>query len=299
MNPAILRMKSASLVQDEKGPASVNRFPQTRQTLIQRIATDRQAPEWNTFLDDYWGPVVRFAIRSGNLKIQDAEDITAETFKTLFTADLLSRWLEDRRSRLSTMLCVVVRNLISNRARLQSGREKIMHELKPVLTAEIARRQRDPAEDRFYEAWAESLLQSTLLQLQQDYLKRGRVNAFRVFYGRVREGLSNSEIADCLNLKVMDVENHYKRTRGQFTDRLRSGIEEHVRRYGAEDDFAQEVEWEWQTLGEYLKTHGDLESVFRQLPSESEELRCRERESKADLLQQLTSFIDRKTEQHD
>ncbi|MFH1303314.1 MAG: hypothetical protein ABIK07_19790 [Planctomycetota bacterium] len=289
------RIKSASLIQEGRGPATVNRFPQTRQTLIQQIVASREAPEWKTFLDDYWGPVVRFAIRTGNLKTQDAEDITAEAFKTLLSADLLSRWLKDRRSRLSTLLCTVVRNLISNRARVQSGREKIMNEITPVLAAEIVGRQSDPAEDRFYESWVEELLQTTLQQLQQDCLRKGRVDAFRVFYGKSLEGLSNPEMAQYLNLKVTDVENYYKRTRGQFTDRLRAAIEEHVRRYGYRDNFTEEVEMEWQTLGEYLKSHGDMESVFRQLSAETDEFRFRERQSKADLLQQLTSVVDRKT----
>lgn len=277
----------------------MNRFPQTRQTLIQQIVASREAPEWKTFLDDYWGPVVRFAIRTGNLKTQDAEDITAEAFKTLVSADLLSRWLKDRRSRLSTMLCVVVRNMISNRARVQSGREKIMDEITPILAAEIVARQSDSVEGSFYEAWVEELLRTTIQQLQQDCLRQGRVDAFRVFYGKSLEGLSNPEMAQYLNLKVTDVENYYKRTRDQFTDRLRATIEEHVRRYGYRDNFAEEVEMEWQTLGEYLKSHGDLESVFRQLPAVTDEFHFRERKSKADLLQQLTSVVDRKTPQHD
>ncbi|WP_278466220.1 RNA polymerase sigma factor [Gimesia maris] len=293
------RIESSSLILEARGPATVNRFPQTRQTLIQQIVASREAPGWKTFLDDYWGPVVRFAIRTGNLKTQDAEDITAEAFKILVSADLLSRWLKDRRSRLSTMLCVVVRNLISNRARVQSGREKIMEEIIPVLAAENEERQTDSTEDSFYEAWVEELLQTTLKQLQQDSLSQGRVNAFRVFYGKSLEGLSNPEMAQYLNLKVTDVENYYKRTRGQFTDRLRATVEEHVRRYGYRDNFAEEVELEWQTLGEYLKSHGDLESVFRQFSTETDEIRFQERKSKADLLQQLTSVDDRKTPQHD
>ncbi|WP_417385746.1 RNA polymerase sigma factor [Gimesia sp.] len=293
------RIKSVSLILEGRGIATVNRFPQTRQTLIQQIVASRDAPEWKTFLDDYWGPVIRFAVRIGNLKIQDAEDVTAETFKTLLSSDLLSRWLEDRRSRLSTLLCTVVRNIISNRARVQSGREKIMDEITPALAAEMTSRQSDSVEDHFYEAWAEELLHITLQQLQQDCFSQGRVDAFRVFYGKSLEGLSNVEIARYLDLKVTDVENYYKRTRGQLVDRLRFAIEEHVRRYGYRDNFSEEVELEWQTLGEFLKSHGDLESIFRQLSEESDELRLRKRHSKADLLQQLTSVVKRKTPQHD
>jgi len=231
----------------------VNRFPQTRQTLIQRIVESREAPEWKTFLDDYWGPIVRFAARSGKLTPQDAEDITAEVFKAILSANLLSRWLKDRRSKLSTMLCAVVRNMISNRARVQSGREKIMSAITPDLAADLVSRQIDPAEDSFYGAWADELLLTTLQQLKTDYLKQGRVDNFRVFYGKVLEGLSNVEIAKCLNIKVTDVENHYKRVRRQFSDRLRVVVEGNVRKYGCHENFDDEVELEWQALGDYLK----------------------------------------------
>ncbi len=276
----------------------MNRFPQTRQTLIQRIVESREAPEWKTFLDDYWGPIVRFAARSGKLSNQDAEDITAEAFKALISANLLSRWLEDRRSKLSTLLCTVVTNLISNRARVQSGREKIMAVISQDLEADVVDRQMSSSEDSFYGAWADELLLTTLHQLRSDYFKQGRINAFRVFYGKVHEGLSNPEIAECLNIKVTDVENYYKRVRQQFSDRLRAAIEENVRKYGYRESIAEEVELEWRELGQYLKARGELETVFRQIPDDENELRILERKSKVDILHQLTLIVDRKSEQH-
>lgn len=277
----------------------MNRFPQTRQTLIQRIVESREAPEWKTFLDDYWGPIVRFAARSGKLTNQDAEDIAAEAFKTLISADLLSRWLKDRRSKLSTLICAVVKNLISNRARVQSGREKIMEVLWPDLEAEMHGRQMSASEDHFYGAWADELLLTTLDQLRQDYLKQGRVDAFRVFYGKVHEGLSNPEIASCLNIKLTDVGNYYQRARQQFSDRLRAAIEANIRKYGYRESIAEEVELEWRALGDYLKSRGELETVFQKMPVEEDEIRIREPKSKVDLLHQLTLIVDRESEQHD
>ncbi len=278
---------------------TVNRFPQTRQSLIQRIVDNHESAEWKIFLDDYWGPIVRFAARRGRLSIPDAEDITAEVFIILLSANLLSRWLKDRRSKLSTMLCAVVKNMISNRARVQSGRENIMAIITPDLAADIVSRQEDSSDDSFYSAWADELLRTTLQKLQQDYLKQGRVDAFRVFYGKVIEGLSNPEIANCLNIKVTDVENYYKRVRGQFSDRLKAAIEGNVRKYGYRENFDEEVELEWQALGEYLKACGDLESVFQQISEDLDELRHRERKSKAAILHQLTSIVDRESQQND
>ena len=37
-------------------------FPDTRQTLIQRLATTSGEDDWRQFLNDYWGPVCRFAV---------------------------------------------------------------------------------------------------------------------------------------------------------------------------------------------------------------------------------------------
>src|SRR5437879_4084689 len=36
-------------------------FPQTRPTLIERLAAAGEERDWQEFLTDYWGPICRFA----------------------------------------------------------------------------------------------------------------------------------------------------------------------------------------------------------------------------------------------
>ena len=50
-------------------------FPETRQTLIQRLATTSSQDDWRQFLNDYWGPVCRFAALRASLSPADAEDV--------------------------------------------------------------------------------------------------------------------------------------------------------------------------------------------------------------------------------
>ena len=50
-------------------------FPQTRVTLIQRLASGGSEEDWGQFLSDYWGPVCRFSLRWGVGTVDDAEDV--------------------------------------------------------------------------------------------------------------------------------------------------------------------------------------------------------------------------------
>jgi len=70
------------------------------------------------FLTDYWGPVCRFALRRGNGKLEDAEDVAAKTFEIIVSNDLLERWASQPRARLRTLLCGVVCKVQANQFRV-------------------------------------------------------------------------------------------------------------------------------------------------------------------------------------
>jgi DNA-directed RNA polymerase specialized sigma24 family protein len=93
-------------------------FPETRLTLIQRIASTGDDADWRQFLGDYWGPVCRFAAQRGSLGLADAEDVASLTFEALIANQLLPRWVINRSAKLRTLLCTVTRNVMSNRARV-------------------------------------------------------------------------------------------------------------------------------------------------------------------------------------
>ena len=71
-------------------------FPETRLTLIQRLAAGGTAEDWQDFLGYYWGPVCRFALRSGAGQLNDAEDVAVQTFEVLWESRLLVRWIANR-----------------------------------------------------------------------------------------------------------------------------------------------------------------------------------------------------------
>lgn len=268
-------------------------FPQTRHTLIRRLADSGSESDWRQFLSDYWRPVCRFSARWGRLGLDDAEDVASTTFVVLLEGNLLQRWIVAPQSKLRTLLCSVVRNIISNRARVQSGRERILadhremlHTLGTVETDDAA--ETDQAqEDAFYAAWAEELLQKCLGALHEEYLRTGRGDYFRVLYGRLCEGLGNVEIAAALNRKVTDVENYYKRARQHLADQLQAALADQVRRYCPEEDADDEIRVEWERLGTFLQGSGGLERAVRDSYELSGEVAARERTSQTTILDRL------------
>src|SRR5262245_52690098 len=104
-------------------------FPDTSKSLIQRLGAAGGEADWRQFLNDYWGPVCRFAAGRASLTAADAEDVASLTFEAVVTNQLLARWVLNHSAKLRTLLCSVVRNILSNRARVHAGRERILREL--------------------------------------------------------------------------------------------------------------------------------------------------------------------------
>ncbi|MBU4271254.1 MAG: hypothetical protein KKE86_04830, partial [Planctomycetes bacterium] len=96
-------------------------FPQTRLTLIQRLTSGGAEEDWQNFLKDYWGPICRFSLRRGARNLDDAEDVASETFEALWEQRLLVRWVANRSAKLRTLLCCVVRNILSHRNRVRAS----------------------------------------------------------------------------------------------------------------------------------------------------------------------------------
>ena len=240
-------------------------FPNTQHSLIQRIATSGKQDDWQEFLFDYWSPVCRFAARWGKLGTEDAEDVASAAFEVIIHNKLLSRWVSDRKAKLRTLLCAVVRNILSNRARVNEARSRrlVEHhgELDRLLIDSI---DVQPVElDVFYSAWAEGMLQASVEALQVAYHREGRGNYFRVLFGRICDEMTSREIAESLNLKVSSVENYFNHARKRLGELLEQMLSHHVERYCVTDDVEQEKRLEWQNLGEFLKRHGGLEQALQ------------------------------------
>ncbi len=70
-------------------------------------------------MNDYWGPLCRFSLRYGARNLDDAEDVASQTFEVLWEKRLLVRWVSGRTAKLRTLLCSVVRNILSHRNRVR------------------------------------------------------------------------------------------------------------------------------------------------------------------------------------
>jgi RNA polymerase sigma factor (sigma-70 family) len=245
-------------------------FPQTRHSLIQRLVLAPTEADWQEFVHDYWSPICRFALRSAPLTVEDAEDVTSETFLILLRKDLLARWMADRSSKLRTLLCGVVRNLLANRARVETGRKRLLEEKSkdpsdlihsPILTSADAAVE---DEDSFYGAWVEEMLQRAAESLLAYYHSQGKGDHFRVLYGHWCEGMTLPEIAQALNMTRHQTRHAYRHARRALAQRLQRALRDHVQRYCADQEAEQEFQAEWIRLREHVRARGGLEHAVRQ-----------------------------------
>lgn len=273
-------------------------FPQTSKTLIVRIASGGSEQDWARFLNDYWLPVCRFAQRRAGLSPADAEDVAGEAFEVILRKRLLGQWAADRSSKLRTLLCTVVRHILSNRARVQQGRRRLLEakaaepgagEQLPVFKDAEASTE---DEDRFFASWVEGILYKAVESLMQEYHRTGKGDYFRVLYGRICEGLSVPEIAGALNLPKTSVENYHKAARKRLKSLLEEQIDRHVRQYSQPGQAAEEFTLEWGRIGEYLEKQGGLEKVISQVFAGGETTQAARRETAAitSVLKQITKM---------
>lgn len=239
-------------------------FPETRHTLVQRLVASGNEGDWRQFLQDYWGPVCRFAVRRGCNNLADAEDVASQTFQALLTNQLLARWTTTQSAKLRTLLCSVVRNVISNKARLEQGRQRLMQghldqggDLAGMVDAPIEQI------DAFYAAWVDEVLAKAVERLLEGYLQTGKGDYFRVLYGRICEEMPMKDVAESLGIKVASAENYFKAARKRLGDLLEEDVRSHVERYSALGTSDDEFTAEWTRLGEHLAAHGGLEAVVR------------------------------------
>jgi RNA polymerase sigma factor (sigma-70 family) len=234
-------------------------FPETHSILIQRLAGGGDDQDWQTFLTDYWAPVCRFARRCGASSAADAEDVASQTFLALLTNQLLERWASQRSAKLRTLLSAVVRNVVANRARVASGRARLLR----AGGAGLARAALEEPEDAFYASWADDLVHQAVEWLLAQYNEEGKGDYFRVLYGRLCEGTTMPAIAEALGLQLSQAENAYKHARRRLARRLEELVRAHVRRYCPAGEAEAELAAEWGRLGHYLKGHGGLEEALR------------------------------------
>jgi DNA-directed RNA polymerase specialized sigma24 family protein len=236
-------------------------FPETRLTLIQRLASGGNAEDWQGFLRDYWGPVCRFALRSGAGQLSDAEDVASQTFEVLWESRLLVRWIANRTARLRSLLCSITRKTLANRQRVRAGRERLARDAADQWA------QPETVEDEqsevFYAAWVEDLLRQTLESVAAAYYREAKGDYVRVLYSRLCQGVSIAAMAAELDTTPSSVNNYFRHARQRLADTLETLVRRQVERYSTPEASEQEFQEEWLTLGRYLTAHGGLEDAIR------------------------------------
>jgi len=236
-------------------------FPQTRLTLIQRLASGGNDEDWRRFLEDYWGPVCRFALRWGARNLDDAEDVASHTFAVIWENQLLNRWVSNRSAKLRSLLCAVVRNVLSNWNRVRANRQRLAPEL--VRKVEQSSRERDEQSDAFYTAWVEDLLQQAVESLAAEYYAKGKGDYVRVLYGRLCQRLTIAKVAEALEITPASVDHYFRNARTRLSEKLEECVRRHVRHYCPEEEAEGEFALEWQQLGQYLGDHGGLDEAVQ------------------------------------
>jgi RNA polymerase sigma factor (sigma-70 family) len=238
-------------------------FPQTRHTLIERLAAGGDQRDWRDFLADYWGPVCRFALRRGETRPVEAEDIASQTFEVVLRNKLLGRWVASRQAKLRTLLCSVVCKIQANTHRAADRRQWLIDDLESAGPDAASLAASEEQADAFLEAWVEDLLQKCLHELAAEYHRAGKGDYFRVLYGRLCDEMSIAEVAEALAISPSAVDNYYRHVRRRLAEKLQSAVRSHVFRYCAQEEAEKEFVAEWNRLGAHLKEHGGLEEAVR------------------------------------
>jgi RNA polymerase sigma factor (sigma-70 family) len=244
-------------------------FPNTQASLIIRLAQGGSETDWQQFLRDYWGPVTRFAARRGNLPLDLAEDVAGEVFVVLVRSTLIARWRDEQSGRLRGLLCGVVRKLLSNRHRLEQGRQRLLHDaataggIPEILPVSETLDPETEDLDSFYQAWVDELISATMRQVLAELQAEGRGDYFRSLYGRICEGLSAEEIGNALGLPAATIENQLRIAKGRLSRCLSNEVRRHVESYSTPETAQADFESEWSQLGLHLEKFGGLEEAIR------------------------------------
>ena len=194
--------------------------------------------------------------------MHDAEEVASQTFEVIWRNRLLERWVSNRSAKLRSLLCAVVRNVLSNRNRVRANRQRLSADV--VRHIEKSSRTNHEEGDAFYAAWVENVLQQSVESLSAAYYAEGKGDYVRVLYGRLCQGLTIAAVAQALDITTASVDHYYRHARKRLSVNLEEAVRRLVERYSPAGELEDEFTSEWAALGQYLAQHGGLEEAVRQ-----------------------------------
>jgi len=215
--------------------ASAQWFATTHWTTV-LAARDQQSPRAAEALDKlcrrYWPPVYAFIRRRGHGP-DDAQDLTQEFFARLLEKNYLEA-ADAAKGRFRTLLLTAVtRFLVNERERMQAQKRGggAVHLSLEAEAAEDGYRVEpaDPVtpETIFERRWAETVLETVLARLRQEFEAAGQQERFEVlkpFLAAEKQGPSGAEVAARLGLSESAVYSAVHRLRQRYGELLREEI---------------------------------------------------------------------------
>jgi RNA polymerase sigma factor (sigma-70 family) len=232
-------------------------------TLIHRIAAGGDSSAWQQFLGDYWRPICLFAMQIGAMRWEDAEDIASDAITVLRRKELLEQWLQNQQARFKTLVCTVVRNLVSNWQRSDQARTRRMKDYAADWEAAIGQNASGTDVDAFFRIWADEFLFTIVEEAMWQYHREGIGDHFRILHARICDEMPFNEISELLGIKLTDAENHFKHAKQRLKQLLLAGVQRNVERYAVGLDLADEVKLEMDELSIYFESSGGLEEAIR------------------------------------
>lgn len=221
-------------------------------------ARDQDSPKSSEALEalcrTYWFPLYAFVRRQGRSP-HDAQDSTQEFFARLLEKGYLNSATQDR-GRFRTFLLVALKRFLANEWDRQQAQKRGGATLVLPIDPELAesRFMAGPAHELqpdllFDRQWALTLLDRTMLRLQEEYVSSGRAKLFELLRGcltKDESALPYVEIATRLNLTEPAVKMAVQRLRARYREILRAEIADTV---AGPEEIEEEIRHLFSTFG--------------------------------------------------
>jgi len=234
-----LRWRGMSSADTSATGGSNTWFVTTRWSVVlsaKEADPERSSQALETLCRAYWYPLYAFARRSGHAPA-DAEDLTQGFFARLLQKDYLKSVAREKGRFRSFLLASLKRFMANEWDRQHAQKRGGFAEIVSIDTAAAELRFASdaalnaPPDALFDRQWATTLLEQTLLALQEEYAASGRATLFehlRPCLARDESALSYAEIATRLNLTEAAVKMAVQRLRARYREILRREIAETV-----------------------------------------------------------------------